>query len=87
MTAKTKQACAMPQPSAAATVLLLEAYDGDVLSTVTIGSQWIATETGSIDLESGTRPLYIVVASYNPVIWQLAGARGREHRPQPERPR
>jgi len=66
----------MPQPSAAATVLLLEAYDDDALSTVTIGSQWIATETGS----ASYAPLYIVVASYHPVIWQLAGAVDRIER-------
>ena len=78
--AKTKQACAMPQPSAAATVLLLEAYDGDALSTVTIGSQWIATETGSIDIEPGTGPLYVVISSYTPVIWQLSGAVDRVER-------
>ena len=78
--AKTKQACAMPQPSAAATVLLLEAYGGDALSSVTIGSQWIATETGSIDIEPGIGPLYIVVASHTPVIWQLSGAVDRVER-------
>lgn len=78
--AKTKQACAMPQPSAAATVLLLEVYDGDALSTVTIGSQWIATETGSIDIEPGTGPLYVVISSYTPVIWQLSGAVDRVER-------
>jgi Ca2+-binding EF-hand superfamily protein len=76
----TKRACAMPQPSATATVLLLDAHGGDALSTVTIGSQWIATETGSIDIEPGIGPLYIVVASYTPVIWQLSGAVGRVER-------
>jgi Ca2+-binding EF-hand superfamily protein len=78
--AKTKQACAMPQPSAAATVLLLEAYGGDALSTAAIGSQWVATETRSVDIEPGSGPLYLVIASYKPVIWQLSGAVDRVER-------
>ncbi|TMJ94269.1 MAG: hypothetical protein E6G74_23205 [Alphaproteobacteria bacterium] len=77
--AKTKQSCAMPQLSAAATVLLLEAR-ADALSTATIGAQWIATEAGSIDIEPGTSPLYVVISSHNPVIWQLSGAVDRIER-------
>ncbi|MCK1638174.1 hypothetical protein IVA95_11330 [Bradyrhizobium sp. 157] len=78
--AKKKRDCALPPASDAATILLLDAYGADALSTATIGSQWITTETGSVDIEPGTGPLYIVIASYRPVIWRLSGAVDRVER-------
>jgi Ca2+-binding EF-hand superfamily protein len=80
--AKKKLDCALPKPSDAATILLLDAYGTgvDALSTATIWSQWISTGAGSIDIQPGTGPLYIVVASNGPVIWQLSGAVDRIER-------
>jgi Ca2+-binding EF-hand superfamily protein len=78
--AKRRQDCALPPASADATVLLLDAHSADALSTATIGAQWIETEAGSIDIEPGTGSLYIVIASHNPVIWQLYGAVDRIER-------
>jgi hypothetical protein len=76
----TKQACALPDASATATGVLVEASGADALSTATIGAQWIATETGIIDIEPGASPLYILVNSYSPVIWQFFGAVDRIER-------
>src|SRR5205807_466003 len=76
----TKLACAFPPASQAARVVLFEAYGAEALSTVAIGSQWISTDTGRVVLEPGESPLYIVVASYRPVIWQFSGAVDRIER-------
>jgi len=78
--AATKAACTFPPASDAAKVVLFEAYGTEALSTVTIGSQSVATESGRIIVEPGEEPLYIVVASYRPVIWQFSGAIARIER-------
>jgi len=78
--ASRKLACALPPASPAATVLLLNEHHAEALSTAAIGSQWIATETGVIDIDPGAGSLYIVVASYNPAIWQFFGAIDRVER-------
>lgn len=77
---RRKLACALPSASPGATVLLLSEHHAEALSTATIGSQWIATETGVIDIDPGAGSLYVVVASYNPVIWQFFGAVDRVER-------
>jgi hypothetical protein len=48
--------------------------NADALSTVTVGSQDVATRTGEIFIEPGREPLYLVVASMGPTIWRLTGA-------------
>ena len=78
--AATKAACAFPAPSQTARVVLFETYGTEALSTVTIGSQWVATEIGRVVIEPGEEPLYVVVASYRPVIWQFSGATDRIER-------
>ena len=73
-------ACALPPASPGATVLLLDEHRAEALSTTTIGSQWIATETGAVDIEPGDGSLYVVVASSSAVIWQFFGAIDRVER-------
>lgn len=77
---RRKLACALPPASPGATVLLLNEHHAEALSSATIGSQWIATETGVIDIDPGAGSLYVVVASYNPAIWQFFGAIDRVER-------
>jgi hypothetical protein len=60
--------------------LLLRIDNADALSTVTVGSQDVATRTGEILVEPGREPLYLVVASMGPTIWRLTGAVERVER-------
>jgi hypothetical protein len=72
--AKIKTPCAMPKASEQAQLVLLR-IDADALSTVTIGSQDVATRTGEIVVEAGREPLYLIVTSMGgPTIWRLSGA-------------
>jgi hypothetical protein len=74
-----KAPCAMPQPSGGAKVVLLRA-SADSLSTVTIGSQDVATRTGAIVVDAGEEPLYLIVVGHTPTIWRVSGATGRIER-------
>jgi hypothetical protein len=72
--AKIKTPCAMPKASEGAQLVLLR-IDADALSTVTVGSQDVATRTGEIVIEAGREPLYLIVTSLGgPTIWRVSGA-------------
>jgi len=66
-------ACRAPQAPADAEVVLLGAYEGESLSTVSLVGQDQPTTAGTIVIEPGTRPLYALVTSYDPMIWQFEG--------------
>ena len=70
----------MPKPSAAAKVVLIGSDETTAVSTVTIGSQDVAVGVGTITVEPGTEPIYLVVTSYRPTIWRLYGAVARIER-------
>lgn len=75
-----KAGCAMPAPSPNARVVLFSSYKTESLSSVTIGSQDVVVFAGRIVIERGTEPLYIVVPTFSPVIWQFSGAVDRVER-------
>ena len=74
-----KAPCAMPKPTEGARVVLFQGV-AEALSSVTIGSQDVATRTGAIVVEAGREPLYLVVASVLPTIWRVSGAVDRVER-------
>ncbi|TMI99893.1 MAG: hypothetical protein E6G97_20050 [Alphaproteobacteria bacterium] len=78
--AREQAACAMPSASEHATLVLLSAYQADALSTTTIGSQDVAVGTGTITVQPGEAPIYLVLASFRPTIWRVQGAAGRIER-------
>ena len=71
--AREQALCAMPA-AGNAKVVLLSAYEPDALSSVTIGSQDSVTHTGTVLVEPGAEPLYVVIASYASTIWRFSGA-------------
>ena len=72
--------CEMPAASEKAKVVLLSSYQTDALSSVTLGSQDTVVHAGRVLVEPGDEPLYIVIASYSPAIWQFSGAVERVER-------
>ena len=71
--------CTLPKASAEAKVVLLRA-GADALSSVTVGSEDVATETGRIVIEPGPQPLFLVVSTIRPTIWRFSGALDRIER-------
>lgn len=66
--------CGMPAASERSKVVLLGTYETDALSSVAIGSQNTLTSAGTIVVEPGDQPIYLLVASYQPTIWRFDGA-------------
>jgi hypothetical protein len=78
--ARARAGCAMPPASEGAKVVLFSAYEGEALSTTTIGSQDVAVGTATITIEPGREPIYLVVAVGEATIWRVSGAVGRLER-------
>ncbi len=77
---KARIVCDMPKASAAAKVVLLSAYQTEALSTVALGPQDEVTGVGSVNVQPGKEPLYIVIVSFRPAIWRFYGATERIER-------
>lgn len=69
--------CAFPKAPANAQILLLGTYEGEALSTVTLGGDEAVVTTANIKIEPGTEPLYVVLSSSTPMIWQFSGSTDR----------
>jgi Ca2+-binding EF-hand superfamily protein len=75
-----KVLCALPPASAQAKVVLFSSTQTASLSSVTMGSQDVVVFAGRIVIEPGAEPLYIVIPTASPVIWQFSGAVDRVER-------
>ncbi|MGH7005302.1 MAG: hypothetical protein ACREIP_15270, partial [Alphaproteobacteria bacterium] len=73
-------ACQVPKPSEASKLIVVSAYETEAISTTTLGTQDAEIGTGSIIIEPGAEPIYLVVATYRPTIWRIMGAVGRLER-------
>jgi len=78
--AAARERCALPKASPAAKIVVLGVYETEALSRVALGSPDKVTHAGIITVETGTEPLYLVIASYAGVIWQFTGAVDRIER-------
>lgn len=72
--------CEMPAASEKAKVFVLSSYQTEALSSVTLGSQDVVVHAGRVIIEPGNDPLYVVIATYSPTIWQFSGAVERVER-------
>jgi Ca2+-binding EF-hand superfamily protein len=67
-------ACALPKAPQNAKIIAIGAYETNTLSNMALGSQDQVTQAGTIDIEPGSEPLYLLVTSYEAVIWTFTGA-------------
>jgi TonB family protein len=70
----TQDPCAILPPSAQARVIGFSAYEGSEVSTVYVGDEDEVTSLIKVRIEEGDAPLYLLLTSYDPVIWQFDGA-------------
>ncbi len=69
--------CEAPVASAEAEVHLVGASKGSGVSSVSVSGQDRLTSVAKINIEAGETPLYLILTSGSPIIWQLAGAVNR----------
>jgi Ca2+-binding EF-hand superfamily protein len=72
-----KEICVLPSPTSEELVVVLGVHEGESLSTVTVAGMDATTTTGTLVIEPGAAPLYVILSSHNPTIWQLQGATQR----------
>jgi len=69
-----KAACPLPHPSDASRVFFLAGYGAKAVSPVYIGNQDADTGVISIEVPPNLGPIYLLVSSYEPTIWNITGA-------------
>jgi hypothetical protein len=69
--------CAFPGLADEAQLVLLSTHGAQSISSVTLASQDVAVGAGKLVIEEGDTPLYVVLVSFEPVIWQVSGAVNR----------
>lgn len=72
--------CGLPRPSEDAEIIALSVYGTNTLSSVAIGDEDNEVDYSRLYVEPGERPIYLVAASYEAMIWEFDGAVDRiEH--------
>lgn len=69
--------CAMPPPGDEAQVVLFGAYEGQAVSTASVAGMDRVTYAIDVEIEPGDTPLYLVMTSFEPMIWRFSGATQR----------
>lgn len=54
-------------------ILLLSGYEGTAISTVTVTDHTRDTEVTRVIIENGKKPLFIIAATYEDMIWSIEG--------------
>lgn len=75
--ARLAPVCSLPALAANATLVAFGAYEGDAVSSAVIGSQDEETNLIDVTIEPGSQPLYLVLTSYESMVWRLTGATNR----------
>jgi Ca2+-binding EF-hand superfamily protein len=65
--------CAMPAASPKAKVVVIGTYGAPALSPLAVGGQDKETDLTVIHVEKGAEPLYLVLDSYESMVWALDG--------------
>ena len=65
--------CNAPKPSKKDLLVSFGSYEAQAISTVTVAGQDKETTTGKIIIQEGNQPIYLILSSYSPIIWQIEG--------------
>lgn len=75
--ARSAPVCDLPPIPDRAQFVVYGGYEGDAISTVAIGGPDQETNLIEVAIEPGSTPLYLVLTSYESMVWQLTGATDR----------
>lgn len=65
--------CKVPRPRVLDQLVVVGGYDGAAVSTVSVAGQDEDTRVAEIFAGAGTKPIYLVVTAYDPIIFRLGG--------------
>lgn len=69
--------CGFPTPPKDAAIAFVGAYEGQGVSTVSIDGDDVETSVSDVLIEPGDKPLYVVLSSYDAMVWRFTGAVNR----------
>jgi len=69
----SQKVCRLPPVGGNRQIVLLSAYKGDRVSSVAVSGQDRVTTVAKVGIEPGARPLYLVAAAADGVIWDIEG--------------
>jgi hypothetical protein len=78
--ARSAQACALPPVAAGTRLVAYGSYEADSLSSTAVGGPDQETNLLDVMVEPGQEPLYLVLSSYESMVWRLSGATDRVQR-------
>jgi Ca2+-binding EF-hand superfamily protein len=69
--------CDLPSLPTGAAVTAFGSYESDSVSSIAIGSNNNVTNIMDVVIEPGPQPLYVILTSYESMIWRFSGATSR----------
>lgn len=75
--ARSAPACDLPAVPGNARLVMFGAYESDAISSVAVGGPDQETNIIDVTIEPGGAPLYLVLTSYESMVWRIGGATGR----------
>ncbi len=75
--ASSAPVCDLPVLSGEAKLIAFGAYEGDAISSAVIGGPDEETNIIDVAIEPGSQPLYLVLTSYESMVWRFTGATSR----------
>jgi len=72
-----QRTCSAPEAPENAQIIVLSANEGSALSTVSIAGLNDVTHVGTLSIEEGDQPLYILIGASSNMIWEITGATDR----------
>lgn len=69
--------CRLPLVPADARLVFYGGYEGDALSSASVGGPDQETNVIDVTIEPGIQPVYLVLSSYESMVWRLRGAAQR----------
>ena len=75
--ARMAPVCGLPEAPLGARVVLFGTYEADAISSAVIGGQDKETNLMDVTIEPGAEPLYVVLTSYESMVWRFNGATRR----------
>jgi Ca2+-binding EF-hand superfamily protein len=75
--ARSTPACTLPPLPDRARLVVYGGYEGDAISSAAIGGPDQETNLIDVTIEPGSTPLYLVLSSYESMVWRFSGATDR----------
>ncbi|MDR6286424.1 Ca2+-binding EF-hand superfamily protein [Methylopila jiangsuensis] len=69
--------CELPRAGADQQIVAFGLYEGDAVPSATVVGQDTESTTAEVVIEEGDTPLYLVLTSYDAMIWRVTGAKDR----------